>query len=665
VSHWRCLSAEEISQLTTQGCFCEDWSRVQVAEEFRPDRVRDAHFSGNVKLGKFDGYVSFFGGVRKPTGVYRVTLHNCIVGDNAYLGHARSYIANYLIENDVVIDNVDLLAVEGDCSFGNGKAVSVVNEGGGREIPIYDRLSAHTGYILAFYRHRPAAIGRLQEMIRQYAASVTSSMGRIGRGARITNCGILKNIKVGPAAVIEGANRLENGSINSSTEDPVYIGPGVYAEDFIVASGAKITDGAILCDCFVGQGTVLAKEYSAENSVFFANCGGFHGEACSIFAGPYTVTHHKSTILIAGLFSFVNAGSGTDQSNHHYKLGPVHQGVVERGCKTASDSYMLWPAKVGAFTVVMGRHYRNSDTSDLPFSYLIESEDQTVLAPGVNLRSVGTVRDARKWPHRDRRKDSKKLDHINFKLLSPFTIQKMINGRDLLGKLKATSGPTSDYFTYHSVKIPSAALERGITLYQTGIDKYLGNCLLKRLEGRQLRSQDDLRAALRPDTDVGQGRWIDLGGMFAPEQTLEQLLDDIESGRIDTLDQLEARFASIHENYPTYEWTWAAEVIAGQTGKAIDALTPEDIIALTNRWREAVLDLDRQLHTDARKEFAATVQIGFGLDGDQEVRRKDFEAVRGSFEADNFVGEIEKHMAAKNALADELIRRIEPLRGQV
>ncbi len=564
----------------------------------------------------------------------------------------------------MVIDNVDLLAVEGDCSFGNGKAVSVVNEGGGREIPIYDRLSAHTGYILAFYRHRPAAIGRLQEMIRQYAASVTSSMGRIGRGARITNCGILKNIKVGPAAVIEGANRLENGSINSSTEDPVYIGPGVYAEDFIVASGAKITDGAILCDCFVGQGTVLAKEYSAENSVFFANCGGFHGEACSIFAGPYTVTHHKSTLLIAGLFSFVNAGSGTNQSNHHYKLGPVHQGVVERGCKTASDSYMLWPAKVGAFTVVMGRHYRNSDTSDLPFSYLIENEDQSVLAPGVNLRSVGTVRDARKWPHRDRRKDSRKLDHINFKLLSPFTIQKMINGRDLLRKLKATSGPTSDYFTYHSVKILSAALERGITLYQTGIDKYLGNCLLKRLEGRQLRSVEDLRAALRPDTGIGQGRWIDLGGMFAPEQTVEQLLDDIESGRIDTLDQLEARFASIHENYPTYEWTWAAEVIAGQTGKAIDALTPEDVIALTNRWREAVLDLDRQLHADARKEFAATVQIGFGLDGDDRVRREDFEAVRGSFEADNFVGEIEKHMAAKNALADDLIRRIEPLRGK-
>ncbi len=662
MAYGRQLSAEETAQLTAQGCSCADWSRVEVTEGFRADRIRDVHFGGDVKLGKFDKDVRFFGGVHKPTGLYHATIHNCVIGDNVYLCHVRSYVANYIIENDAVIDNIDLLAVEGECAFANGKEVAVVNEAGGREIPIYDRLSAHCGYILAFYRHRPVAVEKLKAMIADYAASVTSSMGRIGRGARIMNCGILKNVRIGPAAVVEGANRLENGSVNSSPEGPVYIGPGVYADDFIVASGARITDGTIIHDCFVGQGSVLAKEYSAEHSVFFANCGGFHGEASSIFAGPYTVTHHKSTLLIAGLFSFVNAGSGTNQSNHRYKLGPVHQGVVERGCKTGSDSYMLWPAKVGAFTVVMGRHYRNSDTSDLPFSYLIEHEDQSVLAPGVNLRSVGTVRDARKWPQRDRRKDPRRLDHINFKLLSPFTIQKMINGRDLLRRLKETSGPTSDYFAYHSVKIPSTALERGVVLYQMGIDKYLGNCLLRRLEGRSLRSLDELRDALRPETEIGPGTWIDLAGMFAPEKTVEQLLDDIESGRIDTLDKLEARFAAMHQAYPIYEWAWAADVIARHLGKPVDRATPDDIIDLTNRWKQAVLDLDRQLYADAKKEFAPTAQIGFGLDGNAEARLQDFEAVRGSFEADDFVAEIEKHIAAKTALADELIARIEPLR---
>jgi hypothetical protein len=661
VSQWRALSSQEISRLTEQGCTCTDWSQVQVAEGFRPQRVRTAHFCGPIKLGVFDKDVSFFGGVSKPAGINNATLHNCVIGNNAYISQVRNYIANYVIEDEAVIDNIDLLAVDGQSSFGNGTQVAVVNEAGGREIPIYDRLSAHTAYVMAFYRHRPKVIERLRDMIGGYTAAIRSDMGFVGKGARIINSRLIKNVRIGPAAVIEGVNRLENGSINSCAEDPVYIGPGVYAEHFIVASGSKITDGTIICDCFVGQGCVLAKEYSAENSVFFANCGGFHGEACAIFAGPYTVTHHKSTLLIAGLFSFLNAGSGTNQSNHMYKLGPVHQGVVERGSKTGSDSYMLWPAKVGAFTVVMGRHYRNSDTSDLPFSYLIEHEDESVLAPGVNLRSVGTVRDARKWPQRDRRKDPHKLDHINFKLLSPYTIQKMINGRDLLTRLKATAGPTSDYFVYSSVKIANASLERGIVLYQLGIDKFIGNCLLKRLENKSFHNVEELRAALRPDTSVGPGKWIDLAGMLAPEDLVNQLLADIESGAVTTLEQLDARFAAMHENYAVYEWAWAVDVVQKQLGKTIYEVTFEDIIHLTKRWKDAVLELDRLLFDDTKKEFAATAQIGFGLDGDSETKQSDFAAVRGTFEADGFVAQIEKHVAAKSKLADDLLRRIEPL----
>ena len=251
---------------------------------------------------------------------------------------------------------------------------------------------------------------------------------------------------------------------------------------------------------------MLAKEYSAENSVFFANCGGFHGEACSIFAGPYTVTHHKSTLLIAGLFSFLNAGSGTNQSNHMYKLGPVHQGVVERGSKTGSDSYMLWPAKVGAFTVVMGRHYRNSDTSDLPFSYLIEHEDESVLAPGVNLRSVGTVRDARKWPKRDRRKDPQEARPHQLQAAQPLHDPEDDQRPGPAAQAQGHDRPHVGLFHLPQRQDPQPSLERGIELYQIGIDKFLGNCLIKRLENRSSRMSSELRAVLRPDTSVGPGK---------------------------------------------------------------------------------------------------------------------------------------------------------------
>ena len=73
---------------------------------------------------------------------------------------------------------------------------------------------------------------------------------------------------------------------------------------------------------------------------------------------------------------------------------------------------MLWPARIGAFSLVMGRHTTHPDTSSLPFSYLIESKGVTYLVPGVNLRSVGTIRDVQKWPKRDRRPEEGRLDRM-------------------------------------------------------------------------------------------------------------------------------------------------------------------------------------------------------------------------------------------------------------
>jgi len=655
------LSKQQIKQLSRQGCSCEDWSEVQVAAGFDPGRVVNSHFSGRVRLGVFDKKVYFAGGVVRLTGIRNARIHNCSIGNNVYIDQIRNYIANYVIEDDVVIENVDFLAVDGESSFGNGTEVAVLNEAGGREIPIYDRLSAQIAYVIAVYRHRRKVIEKLQEMIAQYTASVTSSMGTIASRTKLFNCRTIKNVKIGPDSTIEGIDRLENGSVNSSPADPVYIGPNVTAESFIACSGSTITDGTIIDKCFVGQGCVLAKQYSADNSVYFANCGGFHGEACSIFAGPYTVTHHKSTLLIAGLFSFLNAGSGSNQSNHMYKLGPVHQGVVERGSKTTSDSYILWPAKVGVFTVVMGRHYRHSDTSDLPFSYLIEHEDESILVPGVNLRSVGTVRDARKWPKRDKRKDPHKLDYINFKLLSPYTIQKMLRGRELLERLKATSGPMTEYYSYNNVLIKHDALERGIEFYRIGADKFLGNCLLKRLEGKKMETMEQLRGLLKPETDVGRGEWVDLAGLLAPVEIVNKALDEIENGAIGSLDQFQEAFASMHERYPAYEWAWAEQIMQRQLGKTVEEITAEDIIELTNRWKQAVVELDKKLYADAQKEFAPSAQIGFGLDGDDEIKQADFEEVRGTFEENSFVQEIDKHIAAKTRLGDELISRMRKL----
>ena len=661
MNDYRKLTDQEIQQLKEHSCTAENWADIEVAPDFTPDYIYYTRFSGKVRLGVFEGEFTLAGGMKKHAGLYHTTLHNVTVGDHCCIENVKNYIANYIIGNHVFIENVDIILVDGKSRFGNGVEVAVLNETGGREVMIHDRLSAHQAYIMALYRHRPVLIERMKAIIENYADENASEMGTIGDYVTIVDSGYIKNVKIGDYCKIEGAGRLKNGSLNSNEEAPVHVGYGVICDDFIISSGSHVEDGTMLTRCFIGQACHLGHNYSASDSLFFSNCQEENGEACAIFAGPFTVTHHKSTLLIAGMFSFMNAGSGSNQSNHMYKLGPIHQGAMERGAKTTSDSYILWPAKVGAFSLVMGRHVNHSDTSNLPFSYLIEQQNNTYLIPGVNLKSVGTIRDAQKWPRRDKRKDPFKLDQINYNLLSPYTIQKMMKGCKILKDLRKVSGETSEMYSYQSTKIKNSSLNNGIGYYETAIHKFLGNSIIKRLEETKFQSNEEIRARLVPDTEIGLGEWVDISGLIAPKSEVEKLMTDIESGVLNTVDQIHDRFVEMHRNYYTYEWAWAYDKILSFYHLQPESISAKDVIAIVKQWQEAVVGLDKMVYADAKKEFTLSSMTGFGADGSREEKEQDFEQVRGTFESNPFVTEVLNHIQKKTALGNELIERISPL----
>ena len=650
---YRKLTSQEIEQLQKQGCSATDWEEVEVAEAFETQFVRDVRFSGHNRLGVFRREIAMPGGLTVHSGIYNATLHNCEVGDDCHLYNIHNYIANYHIGNNSCIENVNAILVDGRSTFGNGVRVPVMNEGGGREIPIFNELSASLAYILTLYRHRPKMISELERQIDEYADAQADTVGHIGCHVRILNCGSIKNVKVGDYAELTGVSRLKNGTINSNADAPVRLGSGVKCADFIIASGVEIGDSTLVEKCFVGQGCIFDKHYSAGESLFFSNCQGMHGEACAIFAGPYTVTHHKSTLLIAGMFSFLNAGSGSNQSNHMYKLGPIHQGIAERGAKTTSDSYLLWPSKIGAFSLVMGRHTHHADTSDLPFSYLIENHSESYLVPGANLRTVGTIRDAQKWPKRDNRKDPHQLDQINFNLLSPYTVQKMWRGREVLDELQSLSGENTEVYGYKNCKIRNSSLRHGRDLYTIGIQKFLGNSLISRLDGKSFDSMKDVREALRPDSPIGLGDWVDMAGLIAPKSEITTLLNEIENKQL-SLTDIQKRLVEMHSNYYSYEWTWALDKLQQVWNCSVEEVSKEMLIDTVNVWQEAVIRLDHMVYEDARKEFDLNSQTGFGVDGDREQAEADFEEVRGSFESNSFVKAVLEHIERKSALGEKI-----------
>ena len=635
---YRKLNKEEIEILERQMCSASDWNLVEVTDGFSTDYVRYARFSGNVRLGAFRKVFQLAGGMVKHSGIYYATLHNVTVGDDCCIENVKNYIANYNIGDGAFIENVDIILVDGESSFGNGTKVEVLNETGGCEVMIFDCLTAQTAYVMALFKHRPELMAKMMKMIEAYVDTVKSSVGHIGRDVTIADAGYIKNVRIGDCCKIEGASRLKNGSINSNPHAPVHIGVGVVGDDFIISSGSSIEDGVSFSRCFIGQACRMGHTYSATDSLFFSNCQGENGEACAIFAGPFTVTHHKSTLLIAGMFSFMNAGSGSNQSNHLYKLGPIHHGVMERGSKTASDSYVLWPAKVGAFSLVMGRHVCHQDTTDLPFSYLIEQQSTSYIMPGANLKSVGTIRDAKKWPARDARRDPDRLDSINYNLLSPYTIHKMLRGMDILKNLMKVSGDTSDSYTYQSGMIKRSSLKNGLRYYGLAVDKFLGNSLITRLMSSDFMGVSQMREALKPTAAYGEGDWMDLAGLIAPQKAVSDLLDAVERGTLNDVAELNHCFADLHSQYYDFEWNWAYRVIEEYYGVSLDSVEPEKLVELICRWRSSVVALDNLIYEDARKEFSLT-----GM---------------SDFESDPFVKSVRAHIDAKTNLADQVLSRL-------
>jgi NDP-sugar pyrophosphorylase family protein len=633
------LNEKQVAQLSAQRCTATDWRQVRIAAGCDVSRINDAHFSGTVRIGDNAGTHSV-DGVELHCGIYGASVANCDIGDHVRIANIGSVLSNYLIGNNVVIQDVAAVTADANATFGNGVELETVNEGGGRGVRIINDLTSQTAYVQAMLRHNSEFIKKLEELFEAKVKEAKTEQGRVGDGARVLHCGVIRNVTIGPHAFIHGAQFLENGTLNSCIEHPTEIGEGVQAKSFILSEGARVESGAILDKVFAGQNVKMGKQYSAENSLFFANCEAFHGEAVSLFAGPYTVTHHKSTLLIAGLFSFYNAGSGTNQSNHMYKLGPVHQGVLERGSKTGSFSYLLFEAHIGAFGVVIGKHYSNLDLPNLPFSYIFEEAGASKIVPALNLVSVGTVRDGEKWPKRDGRNAPRKRDLIVFDVFSPYTVEKMRRGRDELRELSGKESKDKLVLSYGGAQISRQSLEKGVKRYSLAVNRYLIEKVMEKIRdaASQHTSWHSVIESLKPVSTLRSASdWQDLAGLLTPRERLAELESQVVNGSVGSYDALLAEFQKMYDGYRTCEWQYVFETYAKEFGVQLTAATKGDLLAAADMWEEAAGSLQGMILEDSKKEFGDFAHIGYGLDQFEENKKRDFESVRGTSETNSVV----------------------------
>lgn len=570
----RALTPSEIASIERQGTTAEDWSKVLVSEDFRPEQLRQSRLGGVVELGSGAQII-------------------------------RSYVANYRIGARSLVEQVTELNCRSRSRFGNAVGVATMNECEGRTVRICDTLSAQTAYMMAIYRHRPQLIERMEAMVEAVAEERADAIGTVGEDCVLSGARFLRDLRIGNRVTIDGASALVNGTLL----DDCRVGVDVKAYDFIMAEGAKVANGVTLERCFVGESAILDKGFTAAESLFFANSHCENGEAAAIFAGPYTVSHHKSSLLIAGMFSFFNAGSASNQSNHLFKSGAVHQAVHPRGCKFASGAYIMAPAIEGAFTMVMGHHSRHHDTSAFPYSYLLEREERSFLMPAVNLTSYGTVRDIEKWPKRDRRKVQR--DIISFEAHNPYTTGSMVRAVNMLHSLEEMN-PDSPVYSYNRVQIRAAALQRGIKLYNRAIVAALGAMLERGTFNERYN---------------GAGRWVDMAGQYIAKSVVERILDRIEQGELTSLAAIDNELRVFAVHYDEYAHSWAVHTLASLLERDP---SDEDLREAIEAGRNAREKMQQQTDADHNRDCGIEMSVGYGLDSDTiEERMRDYRTVRG------------------------------------
>lgn len=592
MSH-RNLTPDEISTLEANGCWAESWDNVNVAEDgFMPKFIHRVRFYGGIRLGTFERDVEVTKGFFRHSGINDATLRNVAIGNDCLIERVGNYINDYTISDNCIIINVATMETTEGASYGDGNLISVLNEAGDGNLIVFRNLNSQLAAFMVKHFSDADLRNALRRLVNEEVERTVPDRGTIGNNVKIVNTTEIVNSVIEDGCEISGATRLSDCTIKSNNNSSVFIGSNVIIENSIIADGSSITDGVRMQDCFVGEACQITNGFTASQSVFFANTVMANGEACAAFCGPFCASHHKSSLLIGGQFSFYNAGSATNFSNHAYKMGPIHWGVLERGTKTASGSYLLMPARIGSFSVVMGKLMGHPHSEGLPFSYLIGENGQTWLVPGHNIVTVGLYRDINKWLLRDMRSKDNRKSIVDFDWLSPFTIGEIIRGKKILENILSANGDDVKEYHYHGMCIKASSLNNGLRFYDIALKMFMGQMVFM--------AQDNGYVG-KPEWQTGLGRWSDLGGQLMPLTEEQRLVDDIKEGNIETIDDVLERFKEIEANYQRYEWAWAYRMILDYYG--LKAITEDDEQRIEADYNGARAEWLACIKKDAEKEF--------------------------------------------------------------
>jgi Domain of unknown function (DUF6819) len=133
----------------------------------------------------------------------------------------------------------------------------------------------------------------------------------------------------------------------------------------------------------------------------------------------------------------------------------------------------------------------------------------------------------------------------------------------------------------------------------------------------------------------------------------------VEKEEFNTIVDISEYLQNLYNKYDELSFSWTIGLIEKILNIKISDFSEEHLLQIITDWQKNSTKLNNMIVNDANKEFDSKSQIGYGIDGDSEMRLKDFEEVRGTFEENSFVKEIQSESDAINITATDLLNKLQ------
>lgn len=599
-SKYRRLTAAEIKILEKNDNSSDDWNKIWVADAFDPQLVKRCSFFGFVRIGKLEPWFHEFNNLRMPVGLYNSTIISCDFGDNVVVDNVN-FMSHYIIGNDVMLVNINEMATTNHSKFGNGVLkegekesvrvwIEICNENAGRSVLPFNGMQAGDAWLWSKYRDNE----KLQEQFKIFTDKKFDTRrgyyGKVGDRTVIKNCRIIKDTWIGSDAYLKGANKIKNITINSSPEAKSQIGEGCELVNGIIGFGSRVFYGVKAVRFMLGSnsqlkyGARLINSYLGDNSTI--SCC----EVLNSLIFPAHEQHHNNSFLCAAtIMGQSNMAAGATIGSNHNSRGADGELVAGRGFWPGLCVSLKHNSKFASFTIIAKGDFPAELNIPIPFSLVSNdvSKDRLVIMPAYwfmhNMYAL--ARNAGKYQSRDKRAEI--IQTLEYDYLAPDSINEIFNAIELLeyftgkawshrqqkaipekdwrkkGKQLLESEPQivdqleilAEGFENSQRKTVLIKTAEAYRIFKELIIYHGTTQLLSFIKRKKIKNWAQLQSSL--PAAISREPWKNVGGQLIPASAIEQLIESIQKGKINSWEAVHAFYKKQGDKYPEEKFNHA------------------------------------------------------------------------------------------------------------